>query len=122
MAKGQATVAAEKVSLAEASLLSVTAELKKCSSTVTSQEKQLQRALSEQTLADDKVQQIDFAMDELQHVIEHDTPPLPVSVLELATESAVETKHTEMPLMSPKELDLPANTMISPETISIGGC
>jgi len=122
VAKGQATVAAEKVALAETSVLSVTAELKKSTSNVTAQERLLQAALCEKTLADEKVQEIDFAMDELQHVIEHDTPPQPVAVLELATEPAVETKDTEMPLVSPKELDLPANTLISPETISIGGC
>lgn len=122
VAKGQAAAAAEKVASAETALSSVTTELKKFTSNVSSQDRQLQSALAEQTLADEKVKEIDTAIEELQHVIENDTPPQPVAVLELAAESVVETKDAEMPLASSKELDVPASNVISPETISIGGC
>jgi len=121
MAKGQAASAAEKVADSEDALAAVTAELKKCNASVKAEDKTLQAALGEQALADDKVQEIDSAMDELQHVIVHDTIQ-PVAAVQ---EFSMETEDKEVPLVSPvpaKSDELPATAVISPESISIGGC
>lgn len=113
VAKGQAASAAEKVTESEKALAAVTAELKKCSANVTTQEKALKVALGEQTLADEKVQEIDSALEELQYVIEHDAPEPP-----LETEKDAPTANP----VPAKTEDLPAAALICPERISIGGC
>lgn len=116
VAKGQAVLAAEKVTEAEEALTSVTAEMKKCSASVTAQEELLQAAVREETLANEKVQEIDAGLEELQHVLDHDTvQPVLEPVVEM---------H-ELPVTSPvlaKSEDLPTPAMISPESISVGGC
>lgn len=121
VAKGQAASAAEKVAESEKTLAVVTAELKKCSTNVTVQEKVLKAALGEQALADEKVQEIDAAKEELQHAIAHDTIQPVVVVPQLS----LETEEKEVPTVNPilaKHEDLPATAVISPESISIGGC
>lgn len=127
MAKGQAVAAAEKVTEAEKSLASVTAELKKCSASVTAQEKVLKLALTEEAQANDCVQEIDSGFEELQHVLENDTvKPIaiePEPVVENAPEPVLETNT--VPAVTPilaKSDDLPTPAMISPESISVGGC
>jgi hypothetical protein len=117
VAKGQAVTAAEKVSEAEKSLASVTAELKQFSTHVTAQEKVLQAALAEEAEANEFVQEVDSGLEELQQVLENDTikPIVPQLVLET----------TEVPAVSPvlaKSEDLPTLAIISPESISVGGC
>lgn len=129
VAKGQATSAAEKVAESEKALAAMTTEMKKCSSNVTVHEKALQAALAEQALADEKVQEIDSAMEELQDVIVHDfiepvvaAEPVVVAVV---PQLSLETEVREVPEVSPvlaKTEDLPATAVISPESISIGGC
>jgi len=121
VAKGQATLAADKVAESEKLLATETAEVKKCSTSVTAQEEALQAAKREQTLADDKVHELSSAMEELQYVIEDDTiePVTVVPQLELATQ------EIEMPAVShvlAKNEDLPAIALITPESISVGGC
>jgi len=129
-AKVQAVAAAEKVSEAEKSLASVTAELKKCSASVTSHEKILQLSLSEEAQANQFVQEIDSGLEELQQVLENDTvqpiaivPEPVVEVVQPVANFVVESN--EVPAVSPilaKSDDLPAPAMISPESISVGGC
>lgn len=119
VAKGQATTAAEKVTEAEKSLASVAAELKKCSANVAAQEKVLQAALAEESLANGYVQELDSGLEELQCVLENDTAQ-PAAVV---PEPVMET--SEVPVVIPvlsKSEDLPTPAMISPESISIGGC
>jgi len=107
MAKGQAVSAAEKVAESEQLLASVTAELGQCSASVTAQEKVLQAALKEQSLANDKVHQAESGLEELQHVKDNEQPV--VTVMEPSLEKhSLETK------------EVPA--LISPESVSLGGC
>lgn len=127
-AKVQAVAAAEKVSEAEKSLASLTAELKKYTSSVNASEKVLKHALMEETQANECVQEIDLGLEELQHVLENDTfqPIVAEPVLETVQpvpELVLESK--EVPAVSPvvaKSEDLPALAIIAPESISIGGC
>lgn len=127
VAKNQAVAAAEKVAEAEKSLASMTAELKKCSATVTAQEKVLQAALAEQGQANDYVQGLDSGIEELQHVLDNDTVqpmdtlPEPVQLVAAVPEPVVEAIETVAPVLAKSE-DLPAAVVISPESISIGGC
>jgi len=132
-AKVQAVAAAEKVSEAEKSLASVTAELKKYSASVTAHEKVLQHALAEEAQANDFVQEIDSGLEELQHVLENDTvkpvaiEPEPVmeTVQPVAIVSEPVVESNEVPAVCPvtaKSEDLPATALISPESISVGGC
>lgn len=109
VAKGQAAAAAEKVAESEKSLALVVAELAQCSSSVATHEQALQAAAREQTLADEKVQEINFAQRELQEVLEHDS----VQLITIAPEPLMETN-------SVKTEDIPA----SPNTLShvLGGC
>lgn len=119
VAKNQAVAAAEKVTEAEKSLASVTAELNTCSANVTVQEKLLQASLAEEAQANDYVQQLDSGLEELQHVLEQDTVQPVVAVPELVVETV------EVPAVVPvlaKSEDLPTLAMISPESISVGGC
>lgn len=119
VAKGQAGAAADKVTETEKSLASVTTELQKISASVTAQEKVLQAALAEEAEANDFVQEIDSGLEELQHVLENDT----VQPIAIVPELVLETN--EVPAVSPilaKSEDLPTHAMISPESISVGGC
>jgi len=122
VAKNQAVASAEKVTEAEKSLASVAAELNTCSANVTTQEKLLQAALAEEAQANDYVQQLDSGLEELQHVLEQDTVQ-PVAAVVAVPQLVVET--VEVPAVVPvlaKSEDLPSLTVISPESISIGGC
>merc|ERR1711865_212380 len=107
------------VTEAEKSLASVTAELNTCSANVTVQETLLQASMGEEAQANDYVQQLDSGLEELQHVLEQDTVQPVVAVPELVVETV------EVPAVVPvlaKSEDLPTLAMISPESISVGGC
>jgi len=117
VAKGQASAAADKVAESEKSLALVMAELEHCSNSVTTHEKALQASAREQTLADEKVQEINSAQEELQEVLENDSVP-PVTT---APEPLMENNEVPVPnLVVGKHEDLPA----SPNTLSLvlGGC
>lgn len=119
VAKGQAVAAADNVEMQGAVLQAVTAELKKISANVTAQERVLQAAMAEEAEANDFVQEINSGLEELQHVLENDTAQPIAIVAELVLET------NEVPAVSTilaKSEDLPTPAMISPESISIGGC
>jgi len=117
VAKNQAVAAADKVTEAEKTLASVNAELRKCSADVTAQEKLLQAALAEEAQANDYVQQLDSGLEELQHVLENDT----VKPIADVPEPVVETVPAVVPIVAKSE-DLPRLNVLSPESISVGGC
>jgi len=120
MAKEQAVSAAEKVAESEKLLDSVTTELGQCSASVNAQEKVLQAALSEQTLAMSVVIEIESGLEELQHVKENDQPVVIVPEPSLEKPSP---ETDEVPAINlAKNEDLPAHAVISPESISVGGC
>lgn len=117
VAKGQAAAAAEKVAESEKSLALVVAELTQCSSSVATHEQALQAAAREQTLADKKVQEINFAKRELLEVLEHDS----VQPITSAPEPLMETNRAPVATLSTvKTEEIP----LSPNTLSLvlGGC
>merc|ERR1712070_848659 len=122
VAKGQAVAAAEKVTEAEKSLASVTAELKSISANVTAQEKVLQAALAEEAVANDFVQEVDSGLQELQHVLENDTAQPVAIVPELVLETH-EVQAVSPALVKLQEVD-PGLHDASTSMLShvVGGC
>jgi len=117
VAKGQAAAAAEKVAESEKSLALVVAELTQCSSSVATHEQALQAAAREQTLADKKVQEINFAKRELLEVLEHDS----VQPITSAPEPLMETNRAPVATLSTvktEEIPLAPNTL----SLVLGGC
>jgi len=116
VAKGQAAAAAEQVSESEKSLALVTAELNQCSNRVAAHEKILQAAVREQTLADEKLHEINSAQKELQEVLENDgvkpvavTPELLMETNEMPVAKIAVGKHEDL--------------LVSPNTsLVLGGC
>lgn len=133
VAGSTAASAAEQVANAEEALQSAKKELAQCSRKISAEEKAAQAALVEQTLAAEKVRQIEEAKTELRSMTEKDVIREKDVVMTekdvVMTENDVVTTEKDV-VMQPtfensalsKTSDLPSIALVSPVSISMGGC